>query len=116
MRISDWSSDVCSSDLLLNLLSNAMKCTPSGGRGTVAARLDGADLVIAVSDTGIGIPAADLGRVIQPFEQVDNQLTRKHTGTGLGLALCKSLTELQGGGLSIEGAEGSGTPGRKRVV
>src|SRR3546814_10240779 len=71
--------------------------------------MQGTDLAIAVSDTGIGIPAADLPRIVKPFEQVDNQLTRKHAGTGLGLALCKSLVEMHGGTLRIESVEGQGT-------
>src|SRR3546814_3288210 len=70
--------------VLQNLLSNAIKFTLPGGRVTVSARMQGTDLAIAVSDTGIGIPAADLPRIVKPFEQVDNQLTRKHAGTGLG--------------------------------
>src|SRR3546814_5262744 len=154
MRISDWSADVCSSDLkieagryeivpapfdpaeaargavqlmkgwadegevrleacvpdrlpravadrralrqiLLNLLSNAIKFTPRGGRVTVsvepAGEPAGRMIRFVVSDTGIGIPAADLSRLGQPFEQVEDRRSEKIQGTGLGLALSKSL-------------------------
>jgi two-component system, cell cycle sensor histidine kinase PleC len=62
-----------------------------------------------VADTGIGIAADQLERVLQPFTQVENTLTRTHAGTGLGLPLCKSLIELHGGRLVLESAIGRGT-------
>jgi two-component system, cell cycle sensor histidine kinase PleC len=96
--------------ILLNLLSNAIKFTPAGGTITVSAELDPeATLSLAVTDTGIGIAADQLERVLQPFTQVENTLTRTHAGTGLGLPLCKSLIELHGGRLALESTLGHGT-------
>ena len=96
--------------MLLNLLSNAVKFTPEGG--TVTVRLDASadcGLEIVVADTGIGIAAADLPRLMQPFEQATNAYTRKNGGTGLGLPLVDSLVRLHGGELRIESAVGRGT-------
>jgi signal transduction histidine kinase len=95
--------------VLLNLLSNALKFTEPGGQVTVSARTGDDLLVIEVEDTGIGIPAEYLGRVGAPFVQVDNSHTRRHAGTGLGLALSRSLAELHGGTLGIESEPGKGT-------
>jgi signal transduction histidine kinase len=96
--------------ILLNLLSNAIKFTPAGGLVTVAVEVDRAsDLALTVADTGIGIAADQLERVLQPFTQVENTLTRTHAGTGLGLPLCKSLAELHGGRLVLESAPRRGT-------
>ena len=95
--------------ILLNLLSNAIKFTPAGGGIEISAAADGGAGRIAVADTGIGIPAADLPRLGRPFEQVDNVLHRKRPGSGLGLALSRSLAELMGGSLSVESVEGEGT-------
>jgi signal transduction histidine kinase len=96
--------------LLLNLLSNAMKFTPKGGVITITARLSGAgDFVLSVTDTGIGIPADKIDAVLETFVQVQNVLTRNHTGSGLGLPLCKALIELHGGSMALESEVGKGT-------
>ena len=93
---------------IVNLLSNAIKFTP--GDGSVMLRalsvLDG--VVITVSDTGVGIPASELGRIGKPFEQVSGSKSI-HKGTGLGLSLVKALTELHGGRMDISSAIGDGT-------
>ena len=96
--------------ILFNLLSNAVKFTPRGGRVTLSARAgaDGA-VRLGVRDTGIGIPADQLERVLKPFEQIDNRYNRTIGGTGLGLALVKSLTELHGGTVEIASVAGEGT-------
>ncbi len=96
--------------ILLNLLTNAIKFTPEGGRITVVAGTgeDGA-LTIEIADSGIGIAAQDLPRVLQPFAQVENAMTRAHEGLGLGLPLAKSLIELHGGTLTIDSEAGRGT-------
>ena len=95
--------------ILLNLLTNAIKFTPKGGKVTLGVR-DARDWIeFLVIDTGIGIPARDLPRLGQRFEQVDNALTRRREGTGLGLALCRSLAELHSGELKIESEVGRGT-------
>ncbi len=99
--------------VLLNLLSNAIKFTPSGGSVTVRAQL-GADaqgprVRLSVVDTGIGIAPEDMPRIARPFEQVENQHAMTRQGTGLGLALSKSLIELHGGALTLESLPGQGT-------
>jgi two-component system, cell cycle sensor histidine kinase DivJ len=94
---------------LINLMSNAIKFTPSEGRVTLSARAEGSDIVINVMDTGVGIPEKDLARIGKPFEQVEGAMQRLHKGTGLGLSLVKSLTELHGGEMSITSALGDGT-------
>lgn len=96
--------------VVLNLVSNAIKFTPQGGRVDVLTRRTADDRYeIAVADTGIGIAAADLARLAQPFEQVEGQHSKTSQGTGLGLALSKSLVELHGGVLEMESVLGKGT-------
>jgi len=87
--------------ILLNLTTNAIKFTPEGGMVRIAVEAKSAGLIIHVSDTGIGISAENIARIAQPFEQIDSQHSRQHEGTGLGLALSKSLVELHGGNFNI---------------
>ncbi|MBL8672937.1 MAG: CHASE domain-containing protein [Alphaproteobacteria bacterium] len=96
--------------MLLNLVSNAVKFTPPGGTVTVSGslRADGG-VDISVKDTGIGIEPRDLARVLEPFGQVDSSLGRRYQGTGLGLPLARRFIELHGGTMSIESAPGKGT-------
>jgi two-component system, cell cycle sensor histidine kinase PleC len=95
--------------VLLNLLSNAVKFTEPGGTISIeASPLDGA-LRVSVTDTGIGIPADHLSKLGKPFEQVESQHSKKHKGTGLGLALSRSFVEMHGGNLAIESEENVGT-------
>ncbi|MCW2243026.1 sensor histidine kinase [Azospirillum canadense] len=105
-----WADERAITQVLLNLLSNAVKFTPAGARTSLSAFLtaDGA-LRLQVADTGIGIPAADLQRVLEPFQQVENVHTRRYPGTGLGLPLVKSLVELHGGSFMLESEAGKGT-------
>jgi two-component system cell cycle sensor histidine kinase PleC len=96
--------------VMLNLLSNAIKFTPEGGSITVRLAPLGDDRVrVAVTDTGIGIAADDLARLARPFEQVEGQHSKTTQGTGLGLALTKSLIEMHGGTLVMESRPGEGT-------
>jgi len=96
--------------VMLNLISNAVKFTPEGGDIVVAvSQLDDERLRVAVTDTGIGIAAKDLSRLAQPFEQVEGQHSKTTQGTGLGLALTKSLIELHGGKLVMQSEPGRGT-------
>jgi PAS domain S-box-containing protein len=96
--------------ILLNLLSNAIKYTPPDGSIRVAARFsETGDLVLSVTDTGIGIAQSDLALMLQPFTQIDNDRNRGGQGTGLGLTLTKQLAELHGGRLEIESEIGVGT-------
>lgn len=92
------------------LLSNALKFTPQGGHIRVNAGPDDAGhIVLEVSDDGIGIAPKDQDRVFQPFTQVDQTLSRRHEGTGLGLTLARRLVELHGGSLILESQLGAGT-------
>jgi signal transduction histidine kinase len=95
--------------MLLNLVGNAVKFTPAGGDVQVTVTRDAWGLVLRVSDSGIGIAASDLDRVLEPFAQADNKLSRRHEGTGLGLTLVRSMIELHGGSLRLESEVGFGT-------
>jgi PAS domain S-box-containing protein len=99
-----------SKQTLLNLLTNAVKFTPQGGSVTVAAnrRPDGG-IEIAVSDTGVGIRPEDIQRALEPFGQVGDDAQRRAEGTGLGLALARSIMELHGGTLDLKSEPGQGT-------
>jgi len=95
--------------VLLNLVSNAIKFTAAGGRIAVRIHKSGGALIVTVADNGIGIAQSDIARLGQPFEQVADQLTKTHTGSGLGLAISRSLVELHGGRLRIFSKKGKGT-------
>ena len=95
--------------ILLNLLSNALKFTPSGGDVCVSVQVCGSEMIFAVRDTGIGIALSDIPKALEPFAQIDSSLSRKYDGTGLGLPLTKRFAELHGGHLAIESAPGEGT-------
>ncbi|WP_394344596.1 sensor histidine kinase [Aliirhizobium smilacinae] len=95
--------------ILINLAGNAIKFTDRGGVVSMDASLRGQDLVITVSDTGIGIAAEKLGTLGQPFTQVDNSYNRNYEGTGLGLALVKGLVALHRGTFAIASRPGEGT-------
>jgi len=95
--------------IALNLIGNALKFTPAGGRVEVTIRALGDDLGLVVTDTGPGIPAGDLERIFGRFEQGDASRTRKHEGTGIGLAIVKSFTELMGGTVRVESEVGKGS-------
>ena len=95
--------------ILLNLISNAVKFTDRGGRVTVAATIEAADILVVVEDTGIGISADDLPRVGQPFFQARGAYDRRHDGTGLVLSIVQGLVALHGGEMSIASRLGEGT-------
>ena len=95
--------------VMINLISNAVKFTPEGGRVTVRGFLSGLGVAFQVSDTGIGIAKEDLPRLGRPFEQIESQHSKSYQGSGLGLALSKSFIELHGGSLSIDSTLGEGT-------
>ncbi len=95
--------------ILLNLLSNAVKFTSPGGRVTLRVRPDHDRILIEVADTGIGMSAEGIAIALQPFGQVDSQLSRRTDGTGLGLPLVRSFVELLNGSLDIRSREGEGT-------
>ncbi|MDQ0314722.1 sensor histidine kinase [Amorphus orientalis] len=95
--------------ILLNLMSNAVKFTPENGRVTVRARLEQHAIIVSVEDTGIGIPKREVERLGQPFVQVENQFTKTHQGSGLGLAIARSLVEMHSGTMDIQSEIGEGT-------
>ena len=94
---------------VLNLLSNAMKFTDAGGRITLECIVNELDVVIRVTDTGIGIPQDKLEIVFEPFVQLDSTLTRKADGTGLGLAISRSFAREMGGDLTATSTVGEGS-------
>lgn len=94
--------------VLLNLLSNAIKFTPSG-RVVVRVRRLPEEVHVSVSDTGVGIRAADLGRLFEPFERLEHPLARQAGGTGLGLAISKKVIEAHGGRMWAESRERAGS-------
>ncbi|MGJ5177293.1 PAS domain-containing sensor histidine kinase [Bradyrhizobium oligotrophicum] len=95
--------------IVLNLVSNAIKFTERGGRVTVCAGVEGARLLLRITDTGVGIAADDLKRIGDPFFQAGKTYQRRHEGTGLGLSIVKSLVTLHGGEMSIESKLDEGT-------
>jgi signal transduction histidine kinase len=96
--------------IILNLLSNCVKFTEPKGHILIDSDMDGrGDLVILITDTGIGIPAEHLERVLCPFEQVADHLTKENEGTGLGLPIARALIELHGGNLTLSSDLGIGT-------
>jgi signal transduction histidine kinase len=104
------------SQVVSNLLNNAAKYTPEGGRIVLSARREPGEVSIAVSDNGIGIPADMLPRVFDLFTQVRDNLDRSHGGLGIGLALVKQLVEMHGGSIAAESAgPGKGSSFRLRL-
>ncbi len=96
-------------NVLGQLLSNALKFTGPGGTVTVSGWLDGAEPVLMVADTGVGIPEADLPLVFEPFSQLDDGLARRFQGAGLGLHLARAVVESHGGRLTLTSRENEGT-------
>ena len=96
--------------MLCNLLSNAIKFTQDGGKVEIFAASYGAHhFKLVVKDTGIGIKSEDLQRIFRPFEQLDSSASRRHEGTGLGLAVTQKIVELQGGTIGVESEFGRGS-------
>ncbi len=95
--------------VLINLLTNAVKFTPEGGKVTITAAQHGTNVRISIADTGIGIPEDQIDKLARPFEQAENQLTKTMGGSGLGLAISRSLIELHSGSMRITSTEGKGT-------
>ena len=96
--------------MVLNLVTNAVKFSPNGGRIDISCCADPATgLSITVADTGIGIAEADLGRVLEAFEQVDSSISRRQQGTGLGLPLVRAMMELHDGTFELSSTVGAGT-------
>jgi cell cycle sensor histidine kinase DivJ len=95
--------------IVLNLVSNAVKFTERGGTVTVSAGVEGSRLVVCVADTGVGIAAEDLERIGDPFFQAGKTYQRRHEGTGLGLSIVKSLVGMHGGEMTVQSRIDEGT-------
>jgi signal transduction histidine kinase len=95
--------------VLINLLANAVKFTPEGGRVTLSFEASPAAAVFAVADTGIGMSPDEIAVATEPFRQIENALVKRHEGIGLGLSLAKHMTEMHSGTLEIISEKGVGT-------
>jgi signal transduction histidine kinase len=95
--------------VVFNLLSNAVKFTPSGGRVGISTTSSNGEVSIAISDTGPGIAAGDQARIFEEFQQARDTNGERPEGTGLGLALSRSLVELHGGRIWVESEPGHGS-------
>jgi signal transduction histidine kinase len=95
--------------VLVNLLSNALKFTSMDGEIGLAVRRVPGEVHFEVSDTGVGIPSEHLGRLFKPFVQLDETLSREQGGTGLGLALVDQLVKAHGGRVEVQSAVGKGS-------
>jgi signal transduction histidine kinase len=104
-----WADPKHLRQILLNLVSNAVKFTPEGGSVDIKMTLNDKGLTIAVKDTGIGMNPDDVPKAMSPFGQIDSSLSRKYNGTGLGLPLTKRLMDYYGGDLLIKTAMNKGT-------
>src|SRR6185312_7064121 len=102
--------------ILTNLISNAVKFTPEGGRVTVRAAGDGSDLVFTVTDSGVGIAPEEQELVFEKFRQAANPLTREQGGTGLGLSIVRELAKLLGGDVALHSELGRGSTFTVRVA
>ncbi|MDQ3956213.1 MAG: ATP-binding protein [Actinomycetota bacterium] len=102
-------------NLVRNLLDNAVRYTPEGGRIDVTLQRHDADAVLTVDDDGIGIPLEAQGRVFERFYRVDSARSRETGGTGLGLAIVKHVSELHGGGVSVDSEIGRGSTFTVRI-
>jgi signal transduction histidine kinase len=92
-----------------NLVDNAVKYTPPGGRVEVTGGSEGAEIVVRVSDSGIGIPEAKLPRIFERFYRVDKARSKETGGTGLGLSIVKHVAENHGGRVTVESTSGEGS-------
>ena len=106
-----WRMRSASSRWYSNLLDNALKCTPGGGRVRVSVRAEGATAVLEIADTGVGMLADLIDRVFDPFVQGDRALDRSQGGLGLGLTLVKAIVDGHGGEITAR----SDGPGRGSV-
>jgi signal transduction histidine kinase len=94
---------------VLNILSNAIKFTPAGGTVTISSEERAESFVLAIADTGIGMAELDIPKAFEVFGQIDNRLSRKYEGTGLGLPLAQAMVRQHGGTLSLTSSPGIGT-------
>ena len=104
-----WADARAVKQVTLNLLSNAVKFTPKGGEVTLTAEADLDGVTVIIADSGSGIDRAQLKKLGSPFELAENHFSKSRDGSGLGLALSKSLMEMQGGILALASQPGKGT-------
>jgi signal transduction histidine kinase len=95
--------------VIVNLLTNAVKFTPAGGTIEASARRVGGEIHVSVKDSGIGIAEADQARIFDSFQQGSRMAAAAAEGTGLGLTLCKKIAELHNGRLWVESRVGAGS-------
>jgi signal transduction histidine kinase len=96
-------------DVFVNLIDNAVKFTPDGGKVTVSAHVSEGSMYLDVEDTGIGIPEDKIPMLFQRFYQVDSSVKRRYGGTGLGLYICKKIVEDHKGDIYVSSEESKGT-------
>ena len=104
-----WADSLRLQQVLMNLVSNAIKFTPPGGQVRVFARAGDDAVRIGVADSGVGMTPEEAKAAMEPFVQIDARLARRHEGTGLGLSISRELVALHGGRLVIDSAKGTGT-------
>jgi signal transduction histidine kinase len=95
--------------VLVNLVENAIKYSPKGGHVEVTARATSDEVIVSVTDEGIGLAEEDRDRIFQRFSRLDSRLVRQTKGTGLGLFICKSIVEAHGGRIWAETVSGAGS-------
>ena len=95
--------------ILINLLDNAIKFTDYGGKIKIISRDLGQEVLISVEDSGIGISLEDQNTIFEKFKQIENSLSRRYPGSGIGLAIVKSLVEAHGGNIKVESTPGKGS-------
>jgi signal transduction histidine kinase len=95
--------------MFTNLVDNAVKYTPPGGRVEVTGGTEGDEVIISIADTGIGIPEGKLSRIFERFYRVDKARSKATGGTGLGLSIVKHVAENHGGRVTVESVPGEGT-------
>jgi PAS domain S-box-containing protein len=106
-----WVDELRMLQVLINLLSNAVKFTPNGGKVSLLVDIDTAtnEIFFSVTDTGIGIDSKNIGKLFQPFVQIDSSLSRSYSGTGLGLALVRKIIEIHQGHVTVSSEVGKGS-------
>jgi len=96
-------------EVLVNLIDNAIKYSPNGGRISIGGRVSGPEVMVSVADEGIGISSRDRERIFQRFYRVEDSLTAKVPGVGLGLFICQAIVKAHGGRIEVTSQPGKGS-------